>query len=75
MANRKPNRSIDEKIKMAEAALVKSKARYDSDAAVLKDLLQKKEVMKQKELLDAMAKSKRSFHEILSFVNSDPNVD
>ena len=50
MAGRKPSIPIAEKIKRAEEALLKSKAKYDADAAVLRDLLEKQRAIRNKEL-------------------------
>lgn len=70
---RGPKILIDEKIKQSEAAL--AKARYDAEAAVLKELLQKRKAMRDQELMEAIAKSKHSFEEILDYINRDPEVD
>ncbi|UUM12855.1 hypothetical protein NQU17_04655 [Clostridiaceae bacterium HFYG-1003] len=72
---RGPKILIDEKIKQSEAALAKAKARYDAEAAVLKELLQKRQAMRDRELMEAIAKSKRSFEEILDYINRDPDAD
>lgn len=72
---RGPKILIDEKIKQSEAALAKAKSKYDAEAAVLKELLQKKQAMRNQELMEAIAKSKRSFEEILDYINSDPDAD
>ena len=72
---RGPKILIDEKIKQSGAALAKAKARYDAEAAVLKGLLQKRQAMRDRELMEAIAKSKRSFEEILDYINRDPEAD
>lgn len=72
---RGPKILIDEKIKQSEAALAKAKARYDAKAAVLKELLQKRQAMRDRELMEAIAKSKRSFEEILDYINRDPDAE
>ena len=72
---RGPKILIDEKIKQSEAALTKAKSRYDAEAAVLKELLQKRQAMRDRELMEAIAKSKRSFEEILDYINRDPDAD
>ena len=72
---RGPKILIDEKIKQSEAALAKAKSKYDAEAAVLKELLQKKQAMRNQELMDAIAKSKRSYEEIIDYINSDPDAD
>ena len=72
---RGPKILIDEKIKQSEAALIKAKARYDAEAAVLKELLQKRQAMRDRELMEAIAKSKRSFEEILDYIKRDSDAD
>lgn len=72
---RGPKILIDEKIKQSEAALAKAKAKYDAEAAVLKELLQKRQAMRDRELMEAIAKSKRSFEEILDYINRDPDAE
>ncbi|ETA82252.1 hypothetical protein [Youngiibacter fragilis] len=72
---RGPKILIDEKIVQSEAALAKAKSRYDAEAAVLKELLQKRQAMRDLELMEAIAKSKRSFEEILDYIKRDPDAD
>ena len=72
---RGPKILIDEKIKQSESALAKAKSRYDAEAAVLKELLQKRQAMRDRELMEAIAKSRRSFEEILDYINRDPDAD
>ena len=72
---RGPKILIDEKIKQSEAALAKAKSRYDAEAAVLKELLQRIQAMRDRELMEAIVKSKRSFEEILDYINRDPDAD
>ena len=72
---REPKIPIDERIKISEAALAKAKSKYDAEAAVLKDLLQKKQAIRDQELVEAVAKSKRSFEDILDYIKSDPDAD
>lgn len=44
---------LDTKIEKAQQDLVKAKHRYDAAAATLKDLLDKRDALRQKKLLDA----------------------
>ena len=48
---------LDTKIEKAQKNLVKAKHRYDAAAATLKDLLDKRDALRQKKLLDAIAQS------------------
>ncbi|MFZ2256581.1 MAG: hypothetical protein WAV55_00385 [Clostridiaceae bacterium] len=70
---RGPKILIDEKIKQSEAALAKAKSKYDAEAATLKELLQKKQAMRDQELVEAIVKSKRTYEEILDYINSNPD--
>ena len=49
---------------------VKAKHRYDAAAATLKDLLDKRDALRQKKLLDAIAQSGRSYEEIMQYLHS-----
>ena len=50
--------------------MVKAKHRYDAAAATLKDLLDKRDALRQKKLLDAIAQSGRSYEEIMQYLHS-----
>ena len=59
---------LDVKIEKAQAYLVKAKHRYDAAAATLKNLLDKRDALRQKKLLDAIAQSGRSYEEIIQYL-------
>lgn len=59
---------LDAKIEKAQADLVKAKHRYDAAAATLKELLDKRDALRQKKLLDAIAQSGRSYEQILQYL-------
>lgn len=64
---------LDTKIEKAQKDLVKAKHRYDAAAATLKalkDLLDKRDALRQKKLLDAIAQSGRSYEEIMQYLHS-----
>ena len=61
---------LDTKIEKAQKNLVKAKHRYDAAAATLKDLLDKRDALRQKKLLDAIAQSGRSYEEIMQYLHS-----
>lgn len=42
--------------------------RYDAAAATLKNLLDKRDALRQKKLLDAIAQSGRSYEEIIQYL-------
>ena len=58
------------KIEKALQDLVKAKHWYDAAAATLKDLLDKRDALRQKKLLDAIAQSGRSYEEIMQYLHS-----
>ncbi len=61
---------LDAKIEKAQQDLVKAKHRYDTAATTLKDLLDKRDALRQKKLLEAIAKSKRSYEEIMQYLQT-----
>lgn len=61
---------LDAKIEKAQEELVKTKHRYDAAATTLKDLLDKRDALRQKKLLDAIAQSGRSYEEIIQYLRS-----
>ena len=74
MARTRTKITIDEKIKRAEADVLKAKARYDAAVKALDVLLTKRRELQSKELLKAFEKSDRSLDEILAFLkHQDPD--
>ena len=74
MARTRTKITIDEKIKRAEADVLKAKARYDAAVKALDVLLTKRRELQSKELLKAFEKSDRSLDEILAFLeHKDPD--
>ena len=65
MARTKSNASLDEQIEKAQERLEKAKAQYDSAATDLRKLLEERESRRQKLLMAAIAKSDKSFEDIL----------
>ena len=70
MARTKSDASLDEQIEKAQDRLVKAKAQYDSAAADLRKLLEERDARRQKLLMAAIAKSDKSFEDILRFLES-----
>ena len=70
MARTKSNASLDEQIEKAQDRLAKAKAQYDSVAAELRKLLEERDARRQKLLMAAIAKSDKSFEDILRFLES-----
>lgn len=68
MARTKSDASLDEQIEKAQDRLAKAKAQYDSAAAELRKLLEERDARRQKLLMAAIAKSDKSFEDILRFL-------
>ena len=60
--------TLDEKIELAQMAVEKAKARYDAAVKELRDLLDKKDAQRKRELLKAVENSPRTFDEIMAFL-------
>ena len=73
MARMKTATSLDEQIEKAQERLAKAKSQYDSAAADLRKLLEERESQRQKLLMAAIAKSDKSFEDILRFLESKPS--
>lgn len=60
--------TIDERIKRAEAEVVKYKSKYEKALSDLKELVDKKRALKNAEVISAIEKSSRTYEEILEFL-------
>lgn len=60
--------TIDDRIKKAEEAVIKTKEKYEAALEELNLLVKKKKEMESKELMKEFEKSKRSFEEVLEFL-------
>lgn len=60
--------TIDDRIKKAEEAVIKSKEKYDAALEELNLLVKKKKEMESKELMKAYEKSNRTFEEVIEFL-------
>lgn len=63
--------SIDEKIQQQKQVVSRAKDKYDAALADLEQLMKKRDEIRNKELLNAIASSDRSFDEIMAFLNGD----
>lgn len=68
MARRKL--SIDDKIEQQKLAVSKAKDRYEAELEELNHLMKKRDELRNKELLQAIEQSKRSFEEIMDFFST-----
>lgn len=62
--------AIDTKIQAARDAAARAKARYDKAVDTLKSLLDRRDEMRKKELMQAIQDSERTYEEILRFIRS-----
>ena len=65
---------IDQQIEAAQDEVIKAKQKYDAATDRLKELLDRKKALQTEELMAAVMKSKRSFEDILHYINSEPEV-
>ena len=69
MARRKI--SIDDRIEQQKQAVSKAKDRYEVELEQLNQLMKKRDELRNKELLQAIEHSNRSFEEIMDFLGTD----
>ena len=69
MARRKI--SIDDRIEQQKLVVSKSKDRYEAELQQLNQLMKKRDELRNKELLQAIEHSNRSFEEIMDFLGTD----
>lgn len=62
--------TIDEKIERQKEVVSKIKDKYDAALDELEKLMQKREELRRKELMDAFVKSDRTYDEIMEFLKS-----
>ena len=67
--------SIDDKIEQQKLVVSKTKDRYEAELEQLNQLMKKRDELRSKELLQAIEQSKRSFEEIIDFLNTDDSQD
>ena len=69
MARRKI--SIDDRIEQQKLVVSKAKDRYEAELEQLNQLMKKCDELRNKELLQAIEHSNRSFEEIMDFLGTD----
>ena len=73
MARRKI--SIDDRIEQQKLVVSKAKDRYEAELEQLNQLMKKRDELRNKELLQAIEHSRRSFEEIMDFLGTDDSQD
>lgn len=69
--------TLEHEIEEAVASAQKAKEKYDAALAHVKDLMNKRDALRNETLIAAIAKSKRSYQEILQFIqgSNDENEE
>ena len=67
--------SLEQKIEKAQEQVSKTKKAYDTAIATLSDLLDKRDAIRKDELIKAMAKSDRTYEEVLEFLNGGGDAE
>ena len=73
MARRKI--SIDDRIEQQKLVVSKAKDRYEAELEQLNQLMKKRDELRNKELLQAIEYSSRSFEEVMDFLGTDDFQD
>jgi hypothetical protein len=68
MARTRTQISIDDKIEKAQDKVVRAKTKYDAAVDELKQLMEKREAMRNDALMSAIVGSDKSYEEILAFL-------
>lgn len=63
--------TIEEKIEKQTAEVTKLKKKYDQELSKLNSLLEKKKDLENKQLLEAFKNSRRSYTEIMNFLQTE----
>lgn len=71
MARTKTPAAIEDQITKAQEKVEKAKSEYDAACNELKALLSEREARRQKLLMAAIAKSNKSFEDILHYIESN----
>lgn len=67
--------ALEEKISKAQVKLVATKKAYDEAAQELRNLLEKRDVIRKDELYNKLVNSKWTFEQVIKLIDSDPPDD
>lgn len=62
---------IEEKIESQKEVVSKAKDRYENELDKLEKLMQKRDELRSKELMEAFSRSERSFEEVMRFLSGN----
>ena len=65
---KRTTKSIDSKIEAAKTKLERAKTRYEKAAKNLETLMNERDEIRNRELLEAIGKSDRTYDELLNFI-------
>ena len=66
---------IEQDVIEAEETVKKSKAKYEADLKLLKEKLEKRDAMRKEQLMKEIAKSSRTYEEIIQFIRSNQHEE
>lgn len=75
MARKSSMEALEQKIEKAQEQVSKTKKQHEAAVKTLSDLLDKRDAFRSEELIKALANSKRTYEELLEFLNSDSGED
>jgi len=67
--------ALEEKIEKTQTNVVKAKQKYDKATTTLKQLLDKRDALRNEKLLAAFTNSNRSYEEIMTFLISESSEE
>ena len=67
--------SIDDRVEQQKQVVSKAKDRYEAELEQLNQLMKKRDELRNKELLQAIEHSNRSFEEIMEFFSIDDSQE
>ena len=63
--------ALEQKIAKAQEQVSRTKKQYDTALATLSELLDKRDAIRQDELVKAFVRSSRSYEEVMAFLESE----
>ena len=67
--------SLNKKIEIAEKAVMNTRAQYEQATGKLKKLLDKRDALRKDELVRAIAKSSKSYEQIIAYITEGADSD
>jgi len=67
--------ALEEKIEKTQTNVIKAKLKYDNATTTLKQLLDKRDALRNEKLLAAFTNSNRSYEEIMTFLISESSEE